>query len=65
MITELAQAWNFPAALVHRFDSYIIDDLPFLISAPVNILFFYGYWFWGREGVNISGETVITKLIPS
>ena len=34
-----------------------------MISAPVNTVFFYGYSFWGQEGMNSSDETVIRNLI--
>ena len=39
--TQLARSWGFTATVVQRFDSYNIDDLNFLISAPVNILFLW------------------------
>ena len=34
-------------------------------SELVNIIFFYGYSFWGREGENSSDETNIKNLINS
>ena len=34
-------------------------------SELVNIIFFYGYSFWGREGENSSDETDIKNLINS
>ena len=62
-ITELAQSWYLPATLAQRFDSYNIEDLPFLEKSPVNILFFDGYKFWGRKGVNSLDKTVLRNLI--
>ena len=60
--TELVQDWNLPATLVQSFESNNIEYLSFLISAPVNILFFYGCFWRRREGANSSYETVIRNL---
>ena len=47
---ELSQVWNFPATLLQRFEPYNIEDLLFMISAPVKTLLFYGFYFGGMGG---------------
>ena len=50
--------------IVHIFQSYNIDGLPFMIKYQYKS-YIYGYLFWGLEGTNNSDEAVLRILINS